>query len=120
MSALEAPAVLVLWERVLGDLLDRTARFPKSVRFTFAARIDAHALDILDALIRARFAPAPERAALLHAADTRLAVLRTLVRLSADRKYLDLPGLKHVATGLDEAGRMLGGWRRSLGAGGPP
>ncbi|MSP55963.1 MAG: group II intron reverse transcriptase/maturase, partial [Myxococcales bacterium] len=48
------PALLVLWERLVGDLLDRTAKFPKAVRFTFAARIDGIALDFLERIAEAR------------------------------------------------------------------
>lgn len=114
MSALDAPVLVVHWERVLGDLLDRTARFPKAVRFTFASRMDGLALDILDRLVRARFAPVAQRRELLAQADSHLAVLRALARLAFERKYLDRGGLEHVARGLDEAGRMLGGWRASL------
>ena len=35
-------------ERTLGDLLDRTQKFPKHVRFTFSSRIDNMALDIYE------------------------------------------------------------------------
>ena len=40
MPAPEVPQLLVHWERTVGELLDRTAHFPKAVRFTFAQRID--------------------------------------------------------------------------------
>ena len=111
---LDEPALLVHWERTLGDLLDRTQKFPKSVRFTFSTRIDNLSLDILDRLVRARFAPISDRRTHLAEADASLAVLRVLVRLSHDRHYLDRGGLEHVARNLDEAGRMLGGWREHL------
>ena len=110
-AASEPPALLVFWERTLGDLLDRTAQFPKAVRFTFASRIDTLALNILDALVRARWAPRAATAPLLQSADADLAVLRVLVRLSFERRYLARGGFEHVVRQLDEAGRMLGGWR---------
>jgi hypothetical protein len=34
------------WEQVVGDLLDRTARFPKAVRFTFLGIASSVALVI--------------------------------------------------------------------------
>ena len=98
----------------MGDLLDRTGRFPRSARFSFAARIDGLALDVLERLVRARWAARGEKGRLLAAADSDLAVLRTLLRLSFDRRLLDRGALEHVSRQLDEAGRMLGGWRRSL------
>ena len=108
------PQLLVHWERTVGDLLDRTSRFPKAARFTFAARIDGLALDILDCLVRARFATQSQQVSHLATADGHLAVLRALVRLSYERRYLARAGLEAVSRNLDEAGRMLGGWRRHL------
>ncbi len=37
---------------------------------------------------------------------------RTLVRLCFERRLLARAGLEQVMRNLDEAGRMLGGWRR--------
>lgn len=108
----EAPALLGHWERVVGDLLDRTARFPKMVRFTFAARIENLALDVLEEIVEARYATGRDKQAALKRADARLARLRVVVRLAHERRYLDHRGYEHVSRGLDEAGRMLGGWRR--------
>jgi hypothetical protein len=114
VSSPQEPVLLVAWERLVGELLDRTARFPKVVRFTFASRLDGLALDVLDRLARARFASVAERRRLLAEADGDLAVIRVLLRLSHDRRYLDRGGLELLARGLDESGRMLGGWRASL------
>jgi len=109
-----APALLVHWERAVGEILDRTGRFPKSARFSFAARIDGLALDVLERLVRARWARRDRKAPLLEAADADLAVMRTLLRLAFDRRLIDRGGLEQVSRQVDEAGRMLGGWRRSV------
>lgn len=108
------PPLLTLWEQAIGELLDRTAAFPKAARFTFAARIDLRALDVLEALAAARYAPLTEKRRLLAEADRDLAVLRVLLRVSHQRRLLDLRSLEHLSRSLDEAGRMLGGWRASL------
>ena len=107
------PVLVGQWERVLGDLLDRTARFPKAVRHTLAVRLENHALDILEDLIEARFVAGTRRQAALRRADLRLARMRALVRIAHERRYLDHRGYEHVARGMDESGRMLGGWRKS-------
>lgn len=109
---MDESVLVVRWQQVVGDLLDRTARFPKVVRFTFAARIDNLALDILEELVEARYASGGAKQAALRRADGRLARLRVLVRLAHDWRYLDHRGYEHVSGGLDEAGRMLGGWRK--------
>ena len=108
----DALEVFGRWEDLLDDLLDRTTRFPKSARFTFAARIDNLALDVLEELVRARYARGAEERDALARADLMLARLRVLVRLSHRRKFLDGRGYEHVSRGLDEVGRMLGAWRR--------
>lgn len=104
--------VLVRWEHLVGELLDRTQRFPKAARFTFAGRIDAAALDVLELLVDARYATGAARAAHLVEVDRRLARLRVLLRLAHARAYLSHGGYEHVSRALDEVGRMVGGWRR--------
>jgi hypothetical protein len=75
--------------------------------------MDTLGLNILEGLIRARWQTG-ERAKLLAQADADLAVLRTFLRLSYERHYIDRGGLELLAKAFDEAGRMLGGWRKAL------
>ena len=103
------------WEKALGDLLDRTMKFPKSVRFTFSTRIDNLALDLLEAIVEACYNTGREKQALIRRMDGRLSLLRVLVRLSFERRYLDRRGYEHVARNLAEAGHMVGGWSRQQG-----
>ncbi len=109
-AAPEVPPLLALWEVVLGELLDRTVKFPKTVRFTLAQRIDGLALDVLEALVEARFLRGPRRVAALERVDLALVKLRLLLRLAYERRHLDGRGFEHLAGRLDEAGRMVGGW----------
>ena len=109
-AASEVPVLFTHWETTLDDLLDRTLKFPKAVRFTFSGRIDNLAIDILERIIEARYAPAGVKREALRHADLSLAKLRVLLRLAHKRRYLDSKGYEHVAARLDEAGRMLGGW----------
>jgi hypothetical protein len=106
----DIPVVLVRWEQALGELLDRTQRFPKSARFTFAARIDNLGLDLLEHLVQARWAQPARKATHLREADLCLARLRVLLRLSHQRRFLDTRGYEHLARALDDVGRQLGGW----------
>ncbi len=101
-----------LWERITVDLMARTERFPKSIRFTLSSRIEGAALDVLESLAEARFARGPRKRELLEGADGALARLRVLLRLAHRRGVLDHGGYEHVSRELVEAGRMLGGWRR--------
>jgi hypothetical protein len=105
-------SLFIHWEKTLGDLLDRTAKFPKAVRFTFTTRIDNLALDIIESLTEARYARPGRKGALLKDIDLSMARLRVLLRLCNQRGYLDHRGFEHVMRYLDEAGRMIGGWRK--------
>lgn len=108
--------LFVHWQKVIGDILDRTQKFPKAVRFTFSTRIDGAALDVLEGIVEARYSHGPRKTEALRRIDLALARLRVLLRLSHDRQYVDSGGYEHVARGLDEAGRMVGGWRKEAGS----
>lgn len=109
---MDEPALLVFWEGVVGLVLDRVAGFPRVARYVVGARIEARTLDVLECLAEARYASGAHRSATLARADTHLAVLRVLLRLSHERRWLTMAQLELLARRLDEAGRMLGGWRK--------
>ena len=112
----EVPVLFTSWEQTVGEILDRTLKFPKSVRFTFSARIDNLALDVLEQIVEARYAAAKRKLTALREMDVALAKLRVLLRLSHDRGYLDRRGFEHVMGRVDEAGRMVGGWLKQRGS----
>ena len=98
------------WERTLKDLLCRTQKFPKAVRFTFTTRIDGLTLDVLEHIVAARWSAGRDKTAVLKAANLSIEKLRILLRITHDLEYLDHRGYEVVARNLDEAGRMIGGW----------
>lgn len=102
--------ILVHWEKTLRDLLGRTQKLPKRIRFTLTIRIDNLALDIYEGLVEARYSR--DKARTLEKVNLNLDKLRLLLRLCHDERYLDRRGFEHVARNLEEAGRMLGGWRK--------
>ena len=108
----DAAPLFVLWERLAGEVLTRTQGMPKAQRFTFAQRIDNLALDILEALAGAHYSKGAAKRRRLEEADERLLRLRVLVRLAYTQRLLDHGAYEQLARGFDEAGRMLGGWRR--------
>ena len=108
--AIELP-LFVHWEKTLKDLLFRTGKFPKSVRFTLSSRVDNLALDILEKIIEARYSR--DKSEALGRASLSLEKLRVLLRISHDEGHLDHRGFEHLARAVDEAGRMLGGGIRS-------
>ena len=108
----EIPVVFSRWEVLVGWLLHRTAKFPKRVRFTLAQRIDNLALDVFELLVEARYTR--DRAAPLRQINLNLEKMRLLLRLCHQQAVLDHRAFTHATTAIDEVGRMVGGWERSL------
>ncbi len=111
----DQPTLIVHWEAVVGRLLDRTADFPRAHRHTFGQRLENLALDVHGALVRARWSPRDDRRRLLADADMTMAVLRAVLRLAFERRYIAPGPYEALVREVDEAGRQLGGWRRALG-----
>lgn len=91
-------------------LFGKTAGLPKRLRAGLTSRIEAAAIDVLEALTDARYTRRPEP----HLTRASLAVnrLRLLLRLAHSLRALDNRAYEHSAEALTDIGRMLGGWLR--------
>lgn len=110
------PELLVLrrWEEFTGWLLEHTAKWPKSARFTLTQRVENHALDVTEELVAARYEPGA-RAARLRSVNLVLERMRILCRIAVSARVMPKPGFETAMRGVDEAGRMVHGWRVALG-----
>lgn len=102
--ALEAHYQFLTW------LVPAIEKFPRAQKFLLGDRIQATALDILDALIEATYTR--DRRAHLARANLGLEKLRFHFRLAADLRHLDLRRYEYAARTLDEIGRLVGGWAK--------
>ena len=102
------PPIFSHWEKTLHDLVSRTARFPKRVRFTLSNRIDNLAFDVFEGLVEARYSR--EKVGVLRRVNLDIEKLRLLLRFCHDEAVLDHRGFEHVARNLNVAGRQVGGW----------
>jgi hypothetical protein len=111
------PELLVLsqWEEFTGWLLDHTSKWPKSARFGLVRRVDDHALDVTELLIVARYEPR-ERRKTLREVNLRLERMRFLLRIASSRGVMPRSGFETAMRHVDEAGRMVHGWRETIGA----
>ena len=105
------PPVFQRFYLFAGWVLDRVEKFPKSARFTFGQRMTDLTLGILENLVRAAYGR--RRTDSLEAANTRLEVLRVMIRLSKDRHYLSFRQYEFASGELLEIGKMIGGWLKS-------
>jgi hypothetical protein len=111
------PELLVLakWEEFTGWLLEHTAKWPKSARFGLVRRVDDHALDVTELLIVARYEPR-DRKKTLREVNLRLERMRFLLRIASSRGVMPRSGFETAMRQIDEAGRMVHGWRETIGA----
>ena len=100
------------WEGFVDWLLARTARFPKSIRWTLTQRLENHALDVTEMLVVARYQPRA-RGELLPSVNLIYERMRHLLRLARRRGVLAARSFEAAMRQLDECGRMTHGWLHS-------
>lgn len=110
------PELLCLqkWEDTAGWLIESTAKWPKSARFSLVQKVDNHALDIVEMLVVARYEPSARRKT-LREINLRLERLRFLLRIARTRNVMPADKFETAMRGVDELGRMLHGWRVAIG-----
>ena len=89
-------------------LLNHTGKFPKSYRFSVAAKMENAILDFIEVATVANMRC--DKLPLLRRADEALARLRLLFRLSYEMRFINLTSYEYGSGKLVELGRMLGGW----------
>lgn len=87
-------------------------KFPKSQRFVLGQRIENALLDFLELLIEAKLSKLKMDS--LQRASVKIDKLRILMRLVKDFKFISIKQYSFVSANVDEIGRMLGGWLKSL------
>jgi hypothetical protein len=97
---------------LLRWLIPTTVKFPRQHRFVLAETLQRTALEFQERLIEAGYASRPQP--ILLQADVTLTKLRLYLRLCHDLDLLSRGQYEHVSRGVDEIGRLLGGWRKLL------
>lgn len=110
----DQPEVMVKWYDYTKWVLDRVDGFPKNQRFVLGTRLADAVVKVLELLGEAAYAGRERKRELLEEANRKIEVVRWLVRLCMDRNLISNRQFLFSATGLEECGRMVGGWARSL------
>jgi len=87
---------------------------PKQDRFTVFERGESTILNVLEYIMQASNESKIEKLSVLEKASIKLNMLRVFVRLMKDIKSIDNKKYIELESILDEIGRMLGGWIRSI------
>lgn len=88
--------------------------FPKKDKYALGAKCETYLLDTLELFLAAGSAPPGEKRQLIQRANVKFDALKIFLRLAKDLKLLDLKKYIELQKYLQEIGRMLGGWQRSL------
>ena len=103
------------WEDMAMNLYVALKSYPKSERFTLAAKTTDALLKIGISMVRAKSVGnnKAEKIAAIKAADLALVELKVLVRLGMRLEFLSLKKYETLAGQFTEIGKMIGGWLKS-------
>lgn len=88
--------------------------FPKKDRFTLGQKCENITLEILEIMILANSKSDSQKTPFLKDVDIKLKVLQTIVRICHDVQAIDQKKYLILQESIQEIGRMLGGWLKSL------
>jgi len=100
-------SVYKLWHEFLPH-------FTKDSRYTIGAKIDSLFLETIEYIIRASYSDKLEKLIALKNASFKLDLLKLFLQVSWEIKSLDNKKYISLSEKLDEIGRMLGGWLKSI------
>jgi len=102
------PPIYTRYYDLLGWILDRTAKYPKNMRFGLVQKIEQVSLYLLELMVEALYRR--DRHVLYGAVNVEIEKLRVFLRLSHHRGLLSGDQLRFAVGELDEIGRMWHGW----------
>jgi hypothetical protein len=113
MQQLDIPIITKTYElyRALHDL---QKGIPKMERYSLWRRVEATALQMLEGFVHVGYLPCEQRAQKLTRLAADVDMLRMFIRLTVDIKVLPMKKAVAIQERLDEIGRMLGGWMKSV------
>ena len=114
----EPQAITAMYESFVASLR-RLADVPKGVRYAVGERLQNRQMDVLESLVRARYAK--KKTSLLADANTSLELCRLLIRSLCDSKAISTGLYENWILELNEVGKQVGGWLKHVAAKeGPP
>lgn len=88
--------------------------FPKKDKYALGTKCEAYIIATLERLLEAGSAPKEQKLILLKEANVKFDALKFFLRTAKELKILDNKKYLVLQTHIQEIGRMLGGWQRSL------
>jgi len=111
----DIPIVHIIYDSYAGwnEIL---VKFPKAQRYTLGEACSRHLLSVLELLLAAAsITNMIEKSTKLKEVSAKIDTLKLLIRLAKDCKCITNVQYLKVESQLIDAGKMLGGWMKSLG-----
>lgn len=93
---------------------DHTSRLPKISRYGIGMAIEKNILALLEALAQAEHAEPVLKSRALLEANAKTEVLKLLLRALMEKRLLKETLYFAFSADMNEIGKMIGGWRKSL------
>ncbi|MBU0754153.1 MAG: diversity-generating retroelement protein Avd [Planctomycetes bacterium] len=103
------------WYDTLVWMFKTAQRFPKSQRLTLTIRFLNLGLEVMEKIQALRYTK--NREPLFRRTNLALDRLRVLSRILTELRILSLKQYEFFSMNVDEAGRMIGGWKRAVSGG---
>lgn len=87
---------------------------PKGARYTVGERIENKFLDLLELSYTTYFTPKDKKTEKITECILVLDTLKFLISVAWEAKLISHKQYEEIAIKLDEIGKMLGGWKKSL------
>lgn len=91
-----------------------TPHIPKGARYTIGARIENKFINLLELAYIAYFTEKENKTGKIAECVLTLDTLKFLISIAWEAKVISNRHFEDMSLKLDEAGKMFGGWRRSL------
>ena len=107
-------------KKVYTDWIPIRRNIARTERFGIGNRIDTLLLELLDLLRKAAFVSGPTKILLLEKALQTIDSLRFFLQIAWESSVIKQNQYLQLAPGVEEIGKMVGGWRKGLLAKNPP
>lgn len=109
----DAPIIQKVYD-FYRELYLTVEKMPKKDKYTLGEKLQKTTLDLFELLIAASYLERTQKSTYLQKASIKLDLLKILTRLTHEIKAIDNKKYLLLEEKLQEIGKMLGGWIRSI------
>lgn len=110
---LSLPIINLSYE-VYKSVVELNHKLNRRWRYSLGISLEKTVLELIEQLVMAKSAPKPLKVGYLTKANGKLEVVRLKLRLFLELRLVSETRIFQLQEKLQEAGRMLGGWMKSL------